>query len=173
MYISRDPIGLLSGQPNFYAYVSDANSILDIFGLAGGRWKNKKTKNGDSYKKPGPKAKGTGDHNAKIEEIINRETAKPGVEHIGGGNIEEITIDTKGGVKDTRRMDTSFEKANGDIYHVNVGKSLDDGLTGIIREREALEDAINAGKNVTFESYGKDKDYRNGEANKKKKKNTY
>ncbi|MCL5247596.1 AHH domain-containing protein [Cellulophaga sp. 20_2_10] len=32
-YISQDPIGLASGEPNFYAYVSDSNSWVDVFGL--------------------------------------------------------------------------------------------------------------------------------------------
>nr|WP_089119466.1 RHS repeat-associated core domain-containing protein [Cellulophaga lytica] len=29
-YISQDPIGLNSGEPNFYAYVSDSNSWVDV-----------------------------------------------------------------------------------------------------------------------------------------------
>ncbi|MCL5247605.1 RHS repeat-associated core domain-containing protein [Cellulophaga sp. 20_2_10] len=33
-YISQDPIGLASGEPNFYAYVSDSNAWVDVFGLA-------------------------------------------------------------------------------------------------------------------------------------------
>ncbi|MFL0098348.1 RHS repeat-associated core domain-containing protein [Tenacibaculum maritimum] len=32
-YISKDPIGLASGNPNFYAYVHDVNSWIDVFGL--------------------------------------------------------------------------------------------------------------------------------------------
>lgn len=32
-YISQDPIGLESGEPNFYTYVKDSNSKLDVFGL--------------------------------------------------------------------------------------------------------------------------------------------
>ncbi|GAL64998.1 RHS repeat-associated core domain-containing protein [Algibacter lectus] len=34
-YISQDPIGLNSGEPNFYAYVHDSNSWIDPFGLTG------------------------------------------------------------------------------------------------------------------------------------------
>jgi RHS repeat-associated protein len=34
MYVSQDPIGLASGEPNFYAYVSDSNQLIDPFGLA-------------------------------------------------------------------------------------------------------------------------------------------
>ena len=36
-YISQDPIGLHSGQLNFYAYVEDVNSLVDVFGLECGR----------------------------------------------------------------------------------------------------------------------------------------
>ena len=32
-YISQDPIGLLCGESNFYAYVRDTNSWVDVFGL--------------------------------------------------------------------------------------------------------------------------------------------
>ena len=32
-YISQDPIGLAGNNPNFYAYVNDSNSYVDIFGL--------------------------------------------------------------------------------------------------------------------------------------------
>ena len=32
-YISEDPIGFLSGEPNFFAYVSDTNAWVDLLGL--------------------------------------------------------------------------------------------------------------------------------------------
>jgi RHS repeat-associated protein len=32
-YVSQDPIELTSGEPNFYAYVHDPNSWIDIWGL--------------------------------------------------------------------------------------------------------------------------------------------
>ena len=32
-YISEDPIGFLSGEPNFFAYVSDSNAWVDLLGL--------------------------------------------------------------------------------------------------------------------------------------------
>ncbi|WP_276528430.1 RHS repeat domain-containing protein [Flavobacterium branchiophilum] len=38
LYISQDPIGLKGGNPNFYGYVFDSNSEVDIFGLAGMPW---------------------------------------------------------------------------------------------------------------------------------------
>ena len=34
MYVSQDPIGLLSGEFGFYNYVNDTNSFVDILGLA-------------------------------------------------------------------------------------------------------------------------------------------
>ena len=33
-YISQDPIGFLSGEPNFFAYVGDTNAWVDLLGLA-------------------------------------------------------------------------------------------------------------------------------------------
>ena len=83
-YISQDSIGLAGGD-NLYAYVPNPSSYIDIFGLSGQRWMIKTKKDGTPYKKPRPKTKGTGAHNEKIEEIIKRESAKPGVTHIGGG----------------------------------------------------------------------------------------
>lgn len=53
-----------------------------------------------------------------------------------------------------------FKNADGDIYHINVGRTLEDGKTGVIRERLALEDVRNAGHDVTFEGYGKASAYR-------------
>ena len=32
-YISEDPIAFLSGEPNFFAYVSDTNAWVDLLGL--------------------------------------------------------------------------------------------------------------------------------------------
>ena len=43
-YISEDPIGFLSGEPNFFAYVSDTNDEVDIFGLAPKNYTRKRKK---------------------------------------------------------------------------------------------------------------------------------
>jgi RHS repeat-associated protein len=173
LYLSQDPIGL-SGGFELYGYVHDVTGWVDILGLGRakqtqrdngkgtGRWKRKTTKSGNPFKKPGPKPYGEGDHNAKIAQIIRREKRKKGVTHIGGGSKTEIIIDTPGGFKDERRMDASFERANGERYHINVGRTLQDGKTGIIRERQALKDVLDEGIEVTFEGYGKDSDYRPG-----------
>ena len=158
-YISQDPIGL-SGGDNLYSYVQNPTICIDTFGLSGQRWMGKTKKDGTPYKKPGPKPKGTGAHNAKIEEIINREASKPDIIHIGGGSKTEITINTPNGSKPYRRMDTSFQRADGSIYHINVGRTLNDDKTGIKRERLALEDALNDGHDVSFEGYGRDSEFR-------------
>ena len=93
-------------------------------------------------------------------EIINREASKPDIIHIGGGSKTEITINTPNGSKPYRRMDTSFQRADGSIYHINVGRTLNDDKTGIKRERLALEDALNDGHDVSFEGYGRDSEFR-------------
>ena len=43
-YISQDPIGFLSGEPNFFAYVGDTNDEVDIFGLAPKNYTRKRKK---------------------------------------------------------------------------------------------------------------------------------
>ena len=39
-YISEDPIGFLSGEPNFFAYVGDTNAWVDVLGLEGSTYAN-------------------------------------------------------------------------------------------------------------------------------------
>jgi len=39
-YISEDPIAFISGEPNFFAYVSDTNAWLDLLGLEGSIYAN-------------------------------------------------------------------------------------------------------------------------------------
>ena len=124
------------------------------------RWENKTRLDGQPYNKLGPKQDGA--HNDKIEEIIARVTAD-GHEHIGGGsyrNVPEMVIDTKGGIKSSRRPDASFiNSRTGEEFHFNVGKSnvrAGDEIRNvdpIIREREALADLRDAGAKVYFEAY--------------------
>lgn len=159
IYISQDPIGLAGGF-GLYLYAHDPNGFIDVLGLCGQRWMGKTKKDGTPYKKPGPKTKGTGEHNAKIEEVIRRESAKPGVTHIGGGSKTEMIIDTEGGEKPYRRMDASFQRADKSVYHVNVGRTLEDGQTGIKRERLAIDDVLSKGHDVSFEGYGKESDFK-------------
>lgn len=49
-------------------------------------------------------------------------------------------------------MDASFKRADGSVYHINVGRSLADGKTGIIREREALKDVLDVGEDSDYRS---------------------
>lgn len=130
-----------------------------MFGLAGQRWKGQFNLDGSPRQKPGPKPKDEGDHNIKIVKGIDREIAL-GNGHIGGGSLPELIIDTKGGIKDTRRMDSSFRRPDGSVYHINWGRTLIDDVTGVVRKREALSDAKRGNHEVYFEGYGREVDYR-------------
>ncbi len=48
-YISQDPIGLLSGEPNLYAYVEDSNTFIDVFGLTSGIYIITNTTTNEAY----------------------------------------------------------------------------------------------------------------------------
>lgn len=170
-FINQDPIGLLGGLNN-YCYVPNPLTWIDPLGLMAKekgvgctgkpgtqRWKNKVRNDGKPYSKPGPKSDGA--HNDKIQQIIDREVAA-GNTHVAGGVYSgkaEMTIDTTGGYKDTRRPDATFKDKNGNIYHYNVGKSNirkgteKNGVDPIIREREALDDIRSAGETIHFEPY--------------------
>ncbi len=164
-YVSQDPIGLAGGNPTLYGYVSDPLELVDPLGLSEScngagtqRWKNKKTKDGSPYRKPGPKTDLNAPHNKKINDIIEVEKAK-GMEHMGGGNLTEVVVTTKGGHKPYRRMDASFkDPETGELFHHNVGKSNRKRGDAIARERRAIEDVENfaprADNNITFHSYG-------------------
>lgn len=107
--------------------------------------------------KPGPKPKGTGPHNEKVEEVIRQEKAK-GMDHVGGGVAKkEQVLDTKGGNKDARRTDaTFFDPKTGQTTHHQVGLTDSKGEP-IKREKEALEDirtkAQEKDRNVIFHPY--------------------
>ncbi len=107
--------------------------------------------------KPGPKPKGTGPHNEKVEEIIREEKAK-GLVHIGGGVGEkEQVIKIDNGKKESRRTDATFQDPKTlEIYHHQVGLTDSKGEP-IKREKEALEDIRNKApeqdRNVKFHPY--------------------
>ncbi len=166
-YISQDPIGLVGGL-GLYSYVDDPTVWTDPLGLAksqGGcgvagtqRWKNKKTKSGRPYRKPGPKTNPRAPHNKKIRQVIRQEKAK-GKIHIGGGSKTELIVKTPNGKKPYRRMDASFrDPTTGKIEHHNVGLSNRGRGDPIARERDALDDVRTYGppkdQNITFHSYG-------------------
>ena len=90
--------------------------------------------------KRGPKAKGTGLHNAKISQRIQQlKKDHPTWTHENGSSKVEESIQTPGGFKSRRRPDITFKKPDGTFYRENVGKTLKDGST-IPRERKALDD---------------------------------
>src|SRR6266511_3172204 len=89
--------------------------------------------------KTGPKPKGTGPHNKKIEEVAK--SVKDGQVIAGGqGPLPEAVIPTPGGLKSVRRPDILVRRPDGSVYGINVGKrSLRTGAM-IKREAEAIAD---------------------------------
>ncbi|GIM57756.1 hypothetical protein CAPN006_21480 [Capnocytophaga canimorsus] len=75
-YISQDPIGLLGNNPNFYAYVFDSNTQVDVFGLDCNRVTNPLPKN-NIYARVMPK---------KYAEAF-----KNGMGNLGGGKEVFVT----------------------------------------------------------------------------------
>lgn len=110
-----------------------------------------------AQEKTGPKPKGTGAHNEKVEQIIREEKAKGNI-HLGGGVGEkELVIPTSGGNKESRRPDASFRNVKtGETEHHQVGQNNAKGEP-VKREREALEDlrtrAPATDRNVQFSPY--------------------
>ncbi len=107
--------------------------------------------------KPGPKPKGTGAHNEKVEEVIREEKGK-GLRHIGGGVEEkEKVIPIENGKKESRRTDaTFFDPKTKQTIHHQVGLTDSKGEP-VKREKEALEDirtkAPEKDRNVIFHPY--------------------
>jgi len=95
-----------------------------------------------------------------MELLTENQDQKPKELEIIMQKLTKVTIDTSGGNKPTRRMDASFKKTDGSVYHINVGRTLQDGETGIKRERLAIDDVKAKGHDVSFEGYGKESDYR-------------
>lgn len=77
-----------------------------------------------SDSKTGPKPKGTGAHNLKIEEKAKQ--VKDGtIVSIGGrGYPPEVKIPTDNGLKSHRCPDILVVKSDGSLYVINVGKPL-------------------------------------------------
>ena len=92
--------------------------------------------------KRGPKPAGEGPHNLTIEGRIDqlRDELSADWEHVGGGSKTEVTIKTPGGFKSSRRADITFRnKATGEVYHENVGRTAVNGEP-MSREVKALDD---------------------------------
>ena len=104
--------------------------------------------------KTGPKPKGTGPHNLKIEEVASQ--VKDGEIIAGGGRgyPPEAKIPTPNGRKTYRRPDILVKRPDGSLYGINVGKTTAKGAP-IKREVEALYDLEDAGIPMWFISYDK------------------
>ena len=93
--------------------------------------------------KRGPKPKGTGLHNKKIEEIGNQ---------ITDGDI--IAGGTPNGKKSSRRPDILVERPDGSRYGINVGRTTAGGAP-VKREVEAIYDLEEADLPMYFVGYDK------------------
>lgn len=102
--------------------------------------------------KTGPKPKGTGAHNLKIEEIAKQ--VKDGTIVGGGGRgyPPEVKIPTDNGLKSHRRPDILVVKSDGSLYGINVGKTTATGAP-VKREVEAIYDLENAGIPMWYAPY--------------------
>ncbi|WP_152541374.1 RHS repeat-associated core domain-containing protein [Kallotenue papyrolyticum] len=111
---------------------------------------------GSAQKKRGPKPKGTGPHNEKVEERIKDLKGELGKdwEHTHGGTKKEEYIETPGGTKNARRPDITYKnKKTGEVHRENVGKTYKDGRP-VKRETDALNDIERAtGKRPKFTPY--------------------
>ena len=102
--------------------------------------------------KTGPKPKGTGRHNLKIEEVASKVSDGEIIAGGGRGYPPERLIKTPGGVKSGRRPDILVQKSDGTVYGINVGKTTSNG-DPIKRELEAIKDLESAGVPMQFVPY--------------------
>ena len=114
------------------------------------------TSNGGSSEKAktGPKPKGTGPHNLKIEDIASQVTDGTIIAGGGRGYPPEAVIPTPGGGKGSRRPDILVQRPDGSLYGINVGKTTANGAP-IKREVEALYDLEDVGIPMYFVGYDK------------------
>ncbi|RKH66914.1 RHS repeat protein [Corallococcus interemptor] len=92
--------------------------------------------------KRGPKPWPYGPHNQTIQRRIDelKKDLGPDWEHVGGGELTEVSYDTPGGEKSFRRMDITFKnRLTGEVYNENVGRQTSTGLP-MPREQDALDD---------------------------------
>lgn len=104
--------------------------------------------------KTGPKPKGTGPHNLKIEEVATQVNDGEIIAGGGRGYPPEAKIPTPSGVKTHRRPDILVKRSDGSVYGINVGKTTAKGAP-VKREIEALHDLEDAGVPMWFISYDK------------------
>ena len=86
---------------------------------------------------------------AAHQNTIKKETQK--LESAGYKTHTENMVNTPGGYKSKRFTDIMGKKGNKEI-HIQVGKATKSGMP-VARERRALEDLFNAGKDVIFVPY--------------------
>ncbi len=98
-------------------------------------------------------SRGGPEHQKKIKEIIKYLVEEKKYTHVGGGGLPETTIPTKEGRKTMRRPDITVTDRDGNTYHINVGKQTKSGQP-IARERQAMEDILNANPNASPRQYG-------------------
>ena len=72
-YISEDPIGFLSGEPNFFAYVGDTNVLTDVFGLSKNSYNRKKEVDRSLYER---REQNKGDVTFRTKRAARRETMR-------------------------------------------------------------------------------------------------
>ena len=126
-YLSQDPIGLLSGEFNFYAYVEDTNTWIDIFGLTGIIYLRTDPHTGAEYigKSKSPEAfkRREAAHNAKRKKAMGDDydnkkyNFKKLEEDVSGKkklqNREQININKKGGIDNLENKINAKRKKKG------------------------------------------------------------
>ncbi len=102
--------------------------------------------------KRGPKPKGTGPHNEKIEEIAGQISDGKVIAGGGRGYPPEAIISTPNGLKSSRRPDILIQRSDGSVYGINVGRTTSKGAP-VLREVQAIYDLEDAGIPMYFVGY--------------------
>ncbi|WP_164997594.1 RHS repeat domain-containing protein [Capnocytophaga sp. oral taxon 878] len=106
-YISEDPIGFLSGEPNFFAYVSDTNAWLDVLGLVAPNNNGISAQHGNSA------------HNAFIDDIVKDLKSDPTVDQSSVRKNQE-QVDFNGNKVGSNRPDLQYNDIFGNHYNIEV-----------------------------------------------------
>jgi len=130
IYISQDPIGLLSGQPNFYAYVKTPNLFTDRFGLSVTYVGFKRWKRGDAIDKPMPNGSNPDWGTVRSRYWKNRHEATVNSGEFRGSNLERMN---QGSAPKDYNPRTGQEESR-ELHHVNPQRN--NGSNGPINLRE-------------------------------------
>ena len=106
-YISEDPIGFLSGEPNFFAYVSDTNAWVDLLGLVAPNNNGISAQHGNSA------------HNAFIDDIVKDLKSDPTVDQSSVRKNQE-QVDFNGNKVGSNRPDLQYNDIFGNHYNIEV-----------------------------------------------------